>query len=188
MWATPFIQKFKFVGVWRAFHLALGYTLFVFASLYFAPFLRDYLSQRDLLQKAVSGSYVFASLFIILLFLHKYRIHNPKAYFWFSLLFGLFLLEFFNTKHLVERMHLLEYALFFAVWFRVFRHFFKPILTYGLTLLMACLLGYLDESVQHLLPNRYFDWGDIYLNVYGSLLGFGAVVILMRYRKDSSHR
>lgn len=170
----------------KAFGLALGYTLFVFVSLYFTPFLRDYLIERELLQKAISLVYLFLGLVIIGLFLYRYRIRQPLAYFWFFILFVFFLLEFFRTRPLVERVHLLEYALLFAVWFRVLRRFFKPRTSYGWTLLLTVLVGLCDELVQGLLPNRYFGWGDIYLNIYGALLGFGAVAILMYYRRDGS--
>ncbi|MBI4125426.1 MAG: VanZ family protein [Deltaproteobacteria bacterium] len=182
--ALPSIPRFNSSKRGADFRLAAGFTALIFFSLYFTPFLRDFLSRHLLLGKFVSGFYVLFGLGLILLFLHKYQIRNPKAYLGFLVVFVLFLLELQITPMPVERLHFIEYALLFAVWFRVLRHFFKGIGLYGAALWWVCLIGLLDEGIQKILPNRHFDWDDIYLNVFGSLLGLASVWILMRYRRD----
>lgn len=164
--------------------LAVFYTLFIFASLYFTPALRDFLVLHRLLENFVSGLYALLGLFGVALFFRKYRITDPVAYLLFSGLFVLFLLEFYNVNRLIERLHLLEYALMFTFWFRFFRHLVSPVLCCGATLVWGLAVAFLDEGTQYLLPNRYFELRDIHLNVTGMLFGMGVMMIFSRYRGD----
>lgn len=165
--------------------LAALYTLLVFVSLYFAPAVRDFLAHHRLLAGAVSAVYVVLGLLGVVLIFHKYRIRKPAPTLLFFGLFLVFLSVFSTVELLIERLHLLEYALMFAFWFRALRHFAaSTILCHGATLLACGILGTVDEVVQYLLPNRYFDLQDIFLNVTGALFGMGVVVIFFRYRWD----
>lgn len=44
--------------------------------------------------------------------------------------------------------------------------------TFSPMIALTAILGFLDETVQALLPNRYFQWSDVLLNWAGSLLGW----------------
>ncbi|MBF0163074.1 MAG: VanZ family protein [Magnetococcales bacterium] len=87
------------------------------------------------------------------------------------------LLVAYNTDNPSERIHLLEYG-FLA--FLVFRAMGEP---RGVGLLWAyvtvVLLGFSDECIQFMLPNRYFDLGDVALNGVGAACGIW-LAILMR--------
>lgn len=168
--------------------LALGYTFFLFATLYFLPFLTGFLREHDLLKKGVDIVYILFGIFLLLLFIYRYRIRRIRAYLWFALLTLLFLFEFFNTPRFIERFHYLEYALLYVLWFRVFRHFFHSLLRFGIPLWTGALIGILDESIQDLLPNRYFEWNDIALNINGLLFGMAAVAVFTRYREDGKRK
>lgn len=141
---------------------------------------------HQLLENFVSGLYTVLGLLGVVLFFRKYRITNPRAYFLFFGLFGLFLLEFYNVNLLIERLHLLEYALMFAFWFRLFRHWVSPILCHGVSFIWCLAVSLLDEGVQYFLPNRFFDLRDVYLNVTGSIFGMAVVAIFFRYRGDKN--
>lgn len=178
------MKRFSSKKLFWAIILAQSYTVLIFSSLYLTPLLRDFLTQKALLGPFVSGVYIFSGVLALSLILYRYRVTHWQAYLLLSLVVGLFLLQFFNIHLFVERIHLLEYGLFYILWFRVFRHFFSPITVYGATLGFTMSVGFLEELIQHLLPNRHFDWNDIYLNVSGIVLGILGVAILMRYRKD----
>lgn len=172
--------------LFRSLVWAAGYTTLIFSSLYFTPYLRDYLAERYLLARSVSAVYLLSSWLTVALLLYKYRVSHPLAYLWFAILFALFIFEFLSVELLIERIHLIEYALLFAIWFRVFRHLFCRVTIYGATLWFVCLIGLLDEGVQNLLPNRVFAWSDVNLNTLGAIFGMGAVTILMHFRRDKS--
>jgi len=72
-----------------------------------------------------------------------------------------------------ERIHFIEYGLLSFFLYRYFRHSIKGYPRYGATLLGAMVVGVLDELLQGLLPNRFYDLQDIGINLLSSGLGLG---------------
>jgi len=48
----------------------------------------------------------------------------------------------------------------------------------------AGLVGIGDEIYQHFLPNRFFTWYDIFLDILGGILG---LLILWRIKKENKN-
>jgi len=81
----------------------------------------------------------------------------------------------------VELFHLVSFGLL-ACWFRLWRAFpnqpvptfrpvsrpYDPILS---ALFFPALISLVDEILQWLTPERYFDWRDLWMNFLGALLG-----------------
>ncbi|MEO5347007.1 MAG: VanZ family protein [Magnetococcus sp. YQC-9] len=86
------------------------------------------------------------------------------------------LLVAYNMDNSSERVHLLEYG---GLAFLVFRAMNEP---RGIGLLWAyvsvVLLGFSDECIQFMLPNRYFDLRDVALNGIGAACGIWFAVLL----------
>lgn len=79
-----------------------------------------------------------------------------------------------------ERFHLAEYGLLSYLTYRACRVDF----THGRAvvggLAAAALLGTGDEFIQWALPNRVFEWKDVWLNIGSAGLGMALVVLLRR--------
>ncbi|MFQ6671734.1 MAG: VanZ family protein [Candidatus Tectimicrobiota bacterium] len=89
---------------------------------------------------------------------------------------GLFAWGITSPTFPAERFHFLEYGLLGML---TLRASFRTVpdrwaATFGLASLVLCIIGAGDEVVQAMLPNRVFDWHDIWFNIYAGLLGFGA--------------
>ena len=63
----------------------------------------------------------------------------------------------------IEEFHVLEYGVLGALAYRGRK---------GWVLAATLAVGLLDESVQSLLPQRHFQWSDVWLNWAGGTLGF----------------
>ncbi len=72
-----------------------------------------------------------------------------------------------------ERIHLLEYAILAALLYRAIRQEYPKGSAYGIALFLGSLVGWGDEIIQDILPNRYFQVSDILLNEAGIVLGLG---------------
>jgi VanZ family protein len=71
----------------------------------------------------------------------------------------------------VGRIHIAEYALLGFLFVRALpAHLDGPPLM-ALAVAAAALTGLVDETIQHFLPNRVFDWYDVALNGGSALLG-----------------
>ena len=77
-----------------------------------------------------------------------------------------------------ERFHLAEYGLLSYLTFRACRLDASYGASLAIGLVIASLLGAGDEFIQWSLPNRVFEWKDIWLNAGSSLLGMCLVVLL----------
>ena len=77
-----------------------------------------------------------------------------------------------------ERFHLVEYGLLSYLTFRACRVDVGCPAALVTGLLIAAALGTGDELIQWGLPNRVFEWKDIWLNIGSSCLGMSLVYVL----------
>jgi len=76
-----------------------------------------------------------------------------------------------------ERIHFLEYGLLsWPLMMALKHHFSGPNLLLVAGLIIS-LLGFIDEVIQWILPNRYFELKDVGMNTAGGLLG----ILLVRF-------
>ncbi len=80
-----------------------------------------------------------------------------------------------------ERLHFVEYGLLGMISLRASLRTTAGRwgASLGLAAAVICLIGALDEVIQYLLPNRVFEWQDIWLNIWGGLLGVGAYLVVV---------
>ncbi|MDX1630617.1 MAG: VanZ family protein [Thermoanaerobaculia bacterium] len=100
---------------------------------------------------------------------------------------ALYLALWTHLERVEERIHLVEYGILGLLLHealvlhrrgspdRGWRH---PAL--GAVILVAAL-GWLDEGIQHLLPNRYYDLRDVALNAVAGILAVGLVAARRRF-------
>ncbi|MBS11494.1 MAG: hypothetical protein CME19_07820 [Gemmatimonadetes bacterium] len=78
-----------------------------------------------------------------------------------------------------ERFHLAEYGLLSFLTYRAARLDLDRTRSVVVGLVTASLIGAGDECIQWALPNRVFEWKDIWLNVGSSALGMVLVLLLV---------
>lgn len=71
----------------------------------------------------------------------------------------------------VEKFHFLEYGILSYFFFEALAVDVKPFKAAAGSLVLTSLVGLGDEVIQYFLPNRYFQWSDVGLNVYSGILG-----------------
>lgn len=171
----------SFLFAWK---WVLLYTAAVFLSLPFTRSLMDALESRGL-QGLLSFSILFGLLALVVLFFRFFKSHNEQSRkmnltgrFW--VLFAAFVAAMAcMTSVTVERIHFFEYGLLAFLCFdaagRRRRKGFRRFLHAGAA---AVAVGFLDEAIQGLLPNRYYDSRDLLLNLTASGLVLLGVLAL----------
>ena len=81
----------------------------------------------------------------------------------------------YHCRFPAERLHLIEYGLLAYLSYRALRLDFSSVRAYALGFLASSGFGFLDEVIQHILPNRVFELRDVMTNVIASALGLLAV-------------
>ncbi len=90
-----------------------------------------------------------------------------------------------------ERLHLVQYGAITALVFAAVRARHLPEERLNLALVVAFVvgaaLGWLDEGVQYLLPDRYYEFRDAMLNVTAAALASVSSWMLLRSLPGSRH-
>jgi len=161
------------MGFLSAWKWVLLYTVAIFFSLPFTRRLMDALEARNL-QGLLSFSILFCLIALAALFFRFLR-RNDKDPRQPGLTIGLLVLSavflasmVWMTSVTIERIHFFEYGLLAFLCLHAagrrhqgFRRFFHA----GAA---ALTIGFLDEVIQGLLPNRYYDSRDLLLNMTAS--------------------
>ncbi len=79
-----------------------------------------------------------------------------------------------GTKAPEEAMHLVQYGMVYFLTLKTLLCFSNNALMLLLALVLTSFFGALDEVIQWLAPERFFDWRDIALNIFS-----GAMVFLL---------
>ena len=86
-----------------------------------------------------------------------------------------------------ERTHLIEYtivtALIHGALIERRRHDSRVPAPAALALLMALALGWIDEGIQALLPNRFYDIEDVVFNAIAALMAIAVALAVTHMRK-----
>jgi hypothetical protein len=80
----------------------------------------------------------------------------------------------------IEKVHFLEYGFLSFLVFRALHNDVKNKLLYPLSALIVFCLGFLDEGIQYLLPNRVYEFRDVMLNATSGVLGLCVVAFLFK--------
>ena len=84
-----------------------------------------------------------------------------------------------------ERLHLLEYGLMSYLILRALQLDMRPRRAYVLSLVLTTLVGIGDETVQWMLPQRFFELEDILLNAVSAGLGLLLTYFAVDFRRSA---
>ncbi len=176
-------------GERRAWTIALGLVGAIYLSLYPLPVLLEALRERNLLRLAVAALFAAAALGVVVLAVARRAGWREWAVLGAAALAYLLLLS--RMTVLQERLHLVEYgavALAFRAAFAARlgarrsdgRAAVLPVAAAALAATVAA--GWLDEGIQALLPNRYYDIRDVGFNALAGALALAVEAALERAR------
>ncbi len=161
----------------------------IYATLRFAGKLAQFLRERNILD----AIYVFGFLLAVIAVIGSgWRMRLGKHEIWVALgivaTYGMLMVRLFITPE--ERTHLFEYGIVATLIHQALlerqrnrNSVFAPVL---FAILVTALLGWLDEGIQAILPNRVYDIRDVGFNALAGLMAVMASVALNAVRKKIS--
>jgi len=164
--------------------------LLIFSSLYIARPVTNWLRDANLLRLAVVGSFVLAAAWIGLVLLRS----RPGWRTWviLSAIAAGYVILLSRFKLPEERLHFLEYGIVGGL---VFAALFERQKNKGDTsggtsgrrgplwpavgaFLITGAAGWVDEGIQEILPNRFYDLRDVAMNAAGGALAIASIWLL----------
>jgi len=169
--------------LWRWLFVFLG-TALIYSTLYIVRPLCEYLRATTPFNIVVNVI-MFGLLFLIIFVTIKFSSVRRKSTL--SLLIVAvvaYIFGFIALKIPEEKIHFIEYGILAYLVFRAISLDLKggP-LVYFLSFLLVSLIGWGDEGIQHILPNRYYQTQDVLLNSISGALGLYLTYIVRRERE-----
>ena len=172
------------IGWWL---LTLLYISLIYLILPYAPTLWS-LYNGFLLGNGVLSVYIVCFIAIILIFFHINR--NKKPVVTYLLFFLLVLIAFILNELAIvpaEKVHLLEYGLLSIIFYNALKIDISRYNNwlYVVGSILCSVTGFYDERIQLALPNRYFSWRDVILNIFSSILAFLIIRFVILTKKQN---
>ncbi|PIW64851.1 MAG: hypothetical protein COW12_04505 [Candidatus Omnitrophica bacterium CG12_big_fil_rev_8_21_14_0_65_45_16] len=147
-------------------------TVYLLIILFTLPFTRSWMNQIDrLITESVFVEIALAVFFVCFLLTLSIAPSMKRRTFFFFVFLSLttyFMMR--GIKIPIERVHLAEYGVLFFLLLKALppQSIQRTVLS---AFVMACGVGFLEECLQGLFPDRFFSWRDVSLNVAGSAAG-----------------
>ena len=170
----------------RLWFWALAVLVAIYSTLGLAGTLAEVLRERNLLD----ASFVLAFLLVVTAIVGSALKRRPgRREIWVALgvmaVYGMVVVRMGIGSE--ERTHLFEYGLLAVLVHQALtergRNNRRVPIPAVLTVAVTALLGWLDEGIQALLPNRVYDIRDVGVNALAGLMAIAASVILARARR-----
>jgi len=160
--------------------LSITWTLFIYTTLPFVRPVCNYLKAH----LPFSFSINFLLIATILYVTGPWILKLKKAGLVLSCMYILTLLIYIAGMIYLElpeeRIHFLQYGILVYFVFRTLTFYSSGIKVYALSFIVVALIGWGDEGIQRLLPQRYFEWKDVGLNCISAALGLCLIHIGQR--------
>lgn len=167
----------KFFNLWAP---PISLTLWLWLTVGYVRVISDALRTRGLLARSLWAlTFVFATGVV-----YQWLRQSRGRFSWGGLVallvcFGLYGWSMVTlVVDPVERIHFLQIGLVTFLYHRAFRNLWpESRWVSGLAFLAGALVGTIEEFLQKLCPNRVFDWRDVRMNIYSTILA----VIMIRF-------
>lgn len=162
---------------------AVAWTVLIYSTLYIARPICEYLRKHTPFETLIWGIFGLISLWVVYLIVKHVRFKSVSSVVLFCATVVGYGVALFWLKIPEERIHLIQYGVLVCLVVRALRLDLKPVIAYPTAVVVTSLLGWGDEGIQYLLPNRYFDWKDVLLNAISAVLG---LMLWLSFQKGST--
>jgi len=113
----------------------------------------------------------------------RHRRMQRSAYWWLGLVFCVLGMIVFQLRKIPEEaLHVVQYSALGVLIYRALAHRAHDYTIFPLAALATGIVGVVDEYIQWVVPARYFDTRDIYINFFSGVLAQVGIALGMRPR------
>lgn len=163
--------------------LVAAWTAFIYSTLYIVRPICEFLKKHAPFNEMIWIMFVLAAVGIISYVMFRLRWRRAGSYILLLSIVGVYAVILFWLKIPEERIHLIQYGVLACLTVRALQRDLFTVVVYPLAWILTSLLGLGDEGIQHLLPNRYFEWKDVGLNALSAALG---LLLWMNFQIENS--
>lgn len=156
---------------WLSWVMVVLWTLLIYATIPLANQIQDVwvrLWGRDSLFLIVVAILLLSAVVALVAVGRADRNVRRSQYLWIVAVFSAYIYFVSGLKALpAEALHFIEYGVLSALTFLAFRHRVGDSAIYLITAVFCLLIGTVDEIIQWTVPQRFWDFRDVWLNGLG---------------------
>jgi len=158
--------SWTFVGIWIT---VIFYTITRAREL--ESFFKKMWGESSFTYMVVASALILMA-FTISFFLRYKKYYKLVNYIVLFVVGGIYILRAFQlAKHSPgEALHFIEYGFLFVLLYRALVHRIQHVAVFIIALIATSIIGNLDEVIQWMTPERYFDWRDVGLNAFSGFM------------------
>lgn len=175
-------QRIKKIKDWG---ILFFYTLFLYISLPVMPGLWGKFVRYSGNFASYSAAFILGliGLFIIFYLISKRK--DIRNFMWLLILASAYAWGLSRLKLPIERIHFIEYGLLGLLVFRALSHNIRGKSLYLWSGITVFCLGFLDEGIQYVLPNRVYETKDVIVNGIAGILGLLVIGLCLQPRFEN---
>ena len=163
----------------RCWSDVVAWTLIIYSTLYIVRPICEFLKANTPFELIVNVV-MYSILFSVAVFSFQKKIFKSSSWILIAFVFLAYVVVFIWLKIPEEKIHLIEYGILAFLIFRAAVLDFGETRSYAISFVLASLIGWGDEGIQYLLPNRYYEWHDVFINCISVMLG---LFLLFSFRR-----
>lgn len=163
----------------RAARIALTCLLLgIYSTLYVARRITEAIREAGLLRAMVATAFVVAALFVVTLVARTATLRKPRVLAMLAAAAALYAAVIWPMSSPEEKLHFLEYGAVGVLAFLSSSPAWVTTTRFAFAALFTVAAGWLDEGIQALLPNRYYDLRDVGFNALAGLMALTVFSVL----------
>jgi len=157
-----------------------GWVGLIYITLYAARPACEFLKATTPFALIINVFVLLCAVVVIAAFIRRGRARRPLTYVLLCAVFLSYAGILQGIEHPEEKIHLAEYGFLAYLIFRALHRQGKGVMSYLGAFILAGIFGWIDEGIQYLLPNRYYQAEDVFLNAVSAALGLVTVFVYRR--------
>jgi hypothetical protein len=164
-------QSWLLVTVWLAL---------IYSTLYIVRPVTEFMQAKIPFDEVVTGLIIAILVILTVGYCRRWGLPKWSTAICLAVIFIAYAYGIAHIRYPAEKIHFIEYGILAALLYRALCLDMKRYGAYGLALFLSGAFGWIDEGIQHLLPNRYYELVDVRLNIVSALLALMLIFIAER--------
>lgn len=157
-----------------------GLVSLIYSTLYIVRPVCAFLKATTPFPLLINTLCVVLLIFLVIGVWVKTRITKLSSYFILGMVLFGYIYGITVIQYPEEKIHLIEYGFLAYLAVKAIRVDVQKPIAYGYAFLLVSIFGWIDEGIQYVLPNRYYQIEDVILNSISGALGLALVFIVQR--------
>lgn len=164
-----------------------GWVFYIYSTLYVGRPVCTYLKETLPFSLLINALMAVLLILLVIGMVSKGHMTKPSSYFILAMVLSVYIYGLVMIQYPEEKIHFIEYGFLAYLVYKAVRLDVQEPMAYGYAFLLISALGWIDEGIQYLLPNRYYQIEDVILNSISGALGLGLVFIFKREQKNAKY-